>query len=166
MRILRFLRHSCTFPWQVRRVFPKRSLSVIETLVRESECSHLAELKFVVEAALSPGELIRGMTARQRALEVFSQLRLWDTEHNSGVLIYLLLADRRVEIIADRGINAKTGSDVWESICRAMEAQFRTGNFEQGVLSAITQITVLLQRHFPAQGQLNANEIGDSPVLL
>lgn len=166
MRILRFLRHTFTFPWRVRHVFPKRSLQTIEASVRRSENSHLGELKFVVEGALSPVELIRGMTARQRALEVFSQLRLWDTEHNTGVLIYLLLADRRVEIVADRGINAKTGDYAWAEICRKMEDQFRAGNFEQGILSAIVEITALLRQHFPAQGLENPNEIADSPVLL
>lgn len=166
MQILRFLRHTFTLPWRVRQVFPKCSQHAIEELVSESENAHLGEIKFVVESALSPGELVRGMTARQRALEIFSQYRLWDTEHNTGVLIYLLLADRSVEIIADRGIHAKTGAEVWASICRKMEEQFRAGNFEQGVRTGIVDITALLRRHFPAQGLENPNEIADTPVLL
>jgi uncharacterized membrane protein len=137
----------------------------IETAIQSSETSHTGELRFAVEAGLDIHELWHGITPRQRAIEVFSQLRIWDTEHNCGVLIYLLLADRRVEIVADRGIHAKVGDEQWQSICREMEKHLRAGDFEQGVMQGITAISSLLQQHFPEQGA-HANELSNSPVVL
>ena len=94
------------------------------------------KIRFAVEHALDLPQLLAGMSARDRAIEVFSQLRVWDTEHNNGVLIYLLFADRDVEIVADRGIHAKVGAG-WEDICRSMEQRFRQGEFEAGVIEGI-----------------------------
>ncbi|WP_225587386.1 TPM domain-containing protein [Methylomonas fluvii] len=127
MQVIRFLKHIVSGPWRVRLAFPLRSLQAIEAAITESEALHLGEIRFVVESALEIGELLQGVTPRQRALEVFSQCRIWDTEHNSGVLIYLLLADRDVEIIADRAIHARVGEAVWAGVCKQMEAQFRAG---------------------------------------
>lgn len=129
------------------------------------EKSHLGELRFVVEGALEPGDVLAGTSARERAIDLFSLLRVWDTEHNSGVLVYLLLADRRVEIVADRGIHAHAGSENWDSICRRMEADFAAGRFETGALDGIRAIGELLTRHFPASGD-NPNELSDRPVVL
>ncbi|MDH4285099.1 MAG: TPM domain-containing protein, partial [Gallionellaceae bacterium] len=120
---------------------------------------------FAVEASLDFTALHHNQTARERAIEMFSQLRVWDTEHNSGVLIYLLLADRDVEIIADRGIHARLGNAVWEAICRDMEASFREGRFEGGVISGIRAISNHLQQHFPAR-PVALNELPDKPVVL
>lgn len=166
MRIARFFRHIVSGPWRVRLAFPGRSLKAIEAAIADSECSHLGELRFVVEPALNISDLWHGLTPRQRALEVFSQCRVWDTEHNSGVLIYLLLADRDVEIVADRGIHARVGDAAWEDICHTMETRFRGGEFERGAIDGITAITALLQRHFPANGADNPNEIADAPIVL
>lgn len=152
-------------PWLVRRYFPRRALSAIEREIGRSESAHMGEIRFAVDAALDISQLLRGLDARARALEVFSQLRVWDTEHNSGVLIYLLLADHEVEIVADRGIHAKVGGAEWERICRMMEAAFREGHFEQGVLAGIREITALLVQHFPAVGD-NPNELPDTPAIL
>jgi uncharacterized membrane protein len=140
-------------------------MAAIEAAIKRSETMHMGELRFAVEAGLDIHELWHGITPRQRAIEVFSQLRIWDTEHNSGVLIYLLLADRRVEIVADRGIHAKVGEAQWQVICREMENHFRTGGFEQGVLEGITAISSLLHQHFPAHGA-HADELPNSPVVL
>ena len=96
---------------------------------------------------------------RERALDIFSQLRVWDTEHNNGVLIYLLLADRDVEIIADRGIDAHVGAAGWETICRAMEKDFRAGLFEHGVIKGIEDVSRLLARHFPPAPPGRRNEL-------
>ena len=104
--------------WQVSRAFPRKTLIAIEQTVKASETAHAGEIRFVVEGALHSTPLLDGQSARERALEVFSQLRIWDTEHNNGVLIYLLLADRDVEIVADRGIHSKLGTREWETICR------------------------------------------------
>ena len=115
-----------------------------------------------MEAALDVGPLLRGQSPRERAIEVFSQLRVWDTEHNNGVLIYLLLADRDVEIVADRGIHAKTGTQ-WEEICRAMEAELKQGNYEKAVTDGVSAVARHLVRHFP-RGRVN--ELPDKPVVL
>jgi uncharacterized membrane protein len=159
------LRQLFSGPWQVRRHFPKAAMQSIETAIANSECSHLGELRFAVEAGLPWQDLLRAVTPRERAVEVFSQLHIWDTEHNSGVLIYLLLAERHVEIVADRGIHAKVGEQGWQAICRAMEARFHAGEFERGVTEGVGAITGLLQQHFPAQG-VNQNELPDAPVVL
>lgn len=163
--MVRLLRHLFMPPWLVKRHFPRNAMAGIERAISASESGHLGEIRFAVEAALDISALLSGRTAHQRALEVFSQLRIWDTEHNSGVLIYLLLADRDVEIVADRGVNAKVGGTEWERICAAMESAFRLGQFEQGVLTGIDEITQLLVKYFPADG-INPDELPDRPVVL
>lgn len=165
MNLKRILRHLISDHRLVRRRFPKRSLAAIEEAVRKSEGTHRGEIRFAVEAALDWGPLFRGRTARQRAVEVFSQLRVWDTEENSGILIYLLLADRHVEIVADRGVNARVGAVEWERICREMEAAFRGGRFEGGVVSGIAAITAHLARQFPAR-KGDQDELPNAPVVL
>jgi len=165
MQILRFFKHLFRPPWFIRQAFPNRSLKAIESAIAASERSHLGELRFVIENALDFADLRRGLTARQRAIEVFSQCRVWDTEYNSGVLIYLLLAERDIEIVADRGINTRVGAAVWEEICRNMEARFGVGEFEQGTIEGINAITKLLQQHFPASAA-NPNELENAPILL
>ena len=124
-----------------------------------------SELRFAVEAALHPLALTRGLTARQRAIQVFSELRVWDTQHNSGVLIYVQLADRRIEIVADRGISAKVPQEQWDAVCRRMEDAYRKREFEQGTLTGIAEITRLLATHFPPLAD-NPNELSDAPVVL
>jgi len=146
-------------------LFPARTLRVIESAIRECEMTHAGEIRFVVEHGLHVHALLRGQSARDRALEVFSHLRVWDTEHNNGVLIYLLLADHDVEIVADRGVHARVGGEGWEKICREMETSFREGKFEQGVLHGIRAVSVHLVKHYPAQGK-GRNELDDRPVVL
>ncbi|MDE2310943.1 MAG: TPM domain-containing protein, partial [Betaproteobacteria bacterium] len=133
--------------------------------IRETEAKHNGQIRFAVEAALELAPLLAGQTAQQRALEVFSRLRVWDTEHNNGVLIYLLLADRDVEIVADRGIHVRLGTEIWEAICREMEAAFREGRFEAGVFAGIHAVGEHLSRHFPPRSG-KPNEMPDSPVML
>jgi uncharacterized membrane protein len=165
MAIIRILKHLMYGRLHVRRCFPAASMQAVQMAIAKSEDGHVGELRFAVEAALDWRDLWHGVTPRARAIEVFSQLRIWDTEHNSGVLIYLLLADRRVEIIADRGIHACVGDVGWKEICREMEQAFRQGQFEQGVLAGIARIGVLLAHHFPAHGA-HRNELPDAPVIL
>ncbi len=164
-KLKRLLKHLLAGRWQVHRHFHKRAMARIEEAIRESERSHSGELRFAVEAGLEWSELWRGVTPRARAVEVFSQLRVWDTEHNSGVLIYLLLADRDVEIVADRGIHARVGDAAWREICHTMEQRFRQGQFEQGVMDGVAAITALLRQHFPAAPD-NLNEMRNDPVVL
>jgi uncharacterized membrane protein len=152
-------------PGAVRRAFPPAAMAAIEQAVARSETQHRGEVRFAVEAALDVSGLIAGQSARARALEVFSQLGVWDTEDNNGVLIYLLLADRDVEIVADRGINAVVGAQDWEAICRAMEAALRRREFEPAVLGAIEAVTRLLARHFPPRAG-DRNELANRPVTI
>ena len=151
--------------WMVNRVFPGDTLVAIDKAVKASEATHRGELRFVVEGALHIESLLRGQSARERAIDVFSQLRIWDTARNNGVLIYLLLADRDVEIVADRGIDAKVGPQGWERICRKMEAAFRQADYEGGVVGGIQEVTRHLAEHFPPRGD-DRNELPDKPVLL
>ncbi len=165
MNIARILRHLFAPQWIVARSFPRTSLSAIEGAIGASEQTHAGELRFAVEAGLDLVPLLRAQTARERALDVFSSLRVWDTETNSGVLIYVQFVDRRIEIVADRGINAKVAQQQWDEICRRMEAAFRANQFEQGALAAIAEINALLSLHFPPQGP-NPNELPDHAVIL
>ena len=165
MDLKRIFRHLITPGWLVYRSFPRQVLSRIEEAIRESEKSHDGELRFAIEAGLPAVALLRDITPRQRAREVFGQLAVWDTEHNSGVLIYLQLVDHNIEILADRGISAKVEQAIWDGICHRMEAAFRSGAFETGTLEGISEITTLLARHFPPDGA-NPNELPDRPVVL
>ncbi len=163
--LTRMARHLFHPRWLVARAFPRRSLDRIGAAIAASETGHGGEIRFAVEGALGVPALLRGETARQRAVQVFSELRVWDTEANSGVLVYLLLADRDVEILADRGLNGRVAAAEWEAICREMESHFRQGEFEAGVLAGIARIDGLLRRHFPVTGE-NANELPDRPALI
>ena len=165
MNLKRLFKHLFTPQWVVYRAFSRPALKRIEQAVRESEKSHAGELRFAVEAGLDFLPLLKGISPRQRAIEVFSMLRVWDTERNSGVLIYLQLVDRDIEIVADRGIGAKVGQDAWDAICKRMEYAFRAGHFEQGALDGIREISTLLERHFPPH-KANPDELPDRPVVL
>lgn len=166
MNFGRILRHFSTGHMAVRRIFPEATLMAIENAIEKSEASHRGEIRFAVEAALNTLPLLKDQSGRERAVEVFSHLRVWDTEHNNGVLVYLLLADRDVEIIADRGINARVRNEEWESICRKMEAAFVQGQFEAGVISGIEAIGRHLREYFPAEAAGGENELPDRPVIL
>ncbi|MBW8328431.1 MAG: TPM domain-containing protein, partial [Thiobacillus sp.] len=141
------------------------TLKAIESAIRASETTHGGEIRFAIENSL-PGILIwRGMSGRERAIEMFSTLRVWDTEHNSGVLVYLLLADHDIEIVADRGIAARLDPAAWEQVAQAMEVAFRQGEFERGALTGIEQISALLAAHFPPAGH-NPDELANRPVIV
>lgn len=163
--VTRISRHLLANRARVRKVFPPAALARIEAAIAASEASHAGQIRFVVEGALDGRPLFRRQPAAERALDVFSQLRIWDTEHNNGVLIYLLLADRDVEIVADRGIHARVGAPGWKTICRTMEQAFASGQFEAGVLAGIAQVTQHLQAHFPKDGAA-VNELPDAPVVM
>ena len=165
MDIARIGKHLLHHHWWQKRYFPPKVLAAIEAAIKGGEATHAGQVRFVVEGALDGAPLFRGQSARDRALDIFGQLRIWDTAHNSGVLIYLLLADRNVEIVADRGIDAKVGTAAWEAICRAMEVEFAAGQFERGVLGGIAAVSRELARHFPPAGA-HLNELPDKPVVL
>jgi uncharacterized membrane protein len=164
-RPLRFGRHLVTDHWTARRAFPPVVMKRIEEAIAAGERMHGGQVRFVVEGSLPMGQLVRGETPRERALEVFGRLRIWDTEENCGVLIYLLLADRDVEIVADRGIHRKVGDDAWQALCRGMEIAFRERRFADGAIDGIDAVNTLLAQHFPRTGA-GANELSDQPIIL
>jgi uncharacterized membrane protein len=166
MNFKRILKHLSVSHAAMRRIFPRSTLDNIERTIGEMERMHAGQIRFAVEAALDIRPLFAGQTARERAIEVFSKLRVWDTEHNNGVLIYLLLADRKVEIVADRGIHVRLGPAVWEAVCQEMESAFRQGRFEQGVIAGIRSVGAHLAEHYPQIGAGKINELPDSPVLI
>jgi uncharacterized membrane protein len=159
------LRQLFTPPWAWKRAFPRATLDAIEAAIRASERRHGGEIRFVIENSLPVGPAWRGISGRARAIEVFSGLRVWDTEANSGVLIYLLLADRDIEIVADRGIAARVPAGAWEDVARTMEAMFREGNFARGALAGIAAVDALLVRHCPPPAH-NPDELDNRPLIL
>ena len=161
----RLARHLFTPPWAWRRAFPQATLDAIEAAIRESETTHSGEIRFAIENSLPPVLAWRGMSGRARAIEMFSNLRVWDTEQNSGVLVYLLLADHDIEIVADRGIAARVDPAAWEAVAQAMEAAFRQGEFERGALEGIRRIGDLLAQNFPPSGD-NRDELANRPVIV
>ena len=165
MDVSRILRHWMTGPRSVRRCFPKSALRAIERAIADGELRHGGEVRFAVEAALDPIAVLRGLSPRERAIAVFGELRVWDTEHNNGALIYLLLADRDVEIVADRGIAKRVEQREWDAICAAIEDELRARRFEAGALAGIRATNDLLARHFPPTGPPRG-ELPDRPVVL
>ena len=165
-RLNRLWRHLTTGSLVQRRRFPAATLASITDAVRACESRHAGEIRFAVEPALDAAAVWRGMTSRARALEVFAQLRVWDTEHNNGVLIYVLLADRAVEIVADRGVAAgRVPQGDWDAICRLMERHFREGRIAEGSVAGIEAVADVLARFPPAKRDAG-NEMPDEPVLL
>jgi uncharacterized membrane protein len=165
MGIKRIGRHLLEHHWRVRRIFTPAVLAAIEQAIKAGEATHSGQSRFVVEGALDGAPLFKNQSARERALDIFSHLRIWDTAHNSGVLIYLLLADRQVEIVADRGIDAKVGAAGWEKICAEMETDFRARKFESGVIKGIQSVSRELAKHFPPHAG-DPNELPDAPVVI
>ena len=165
MDLRRFWRHILMSPVLARRRFPPAAMEAIERETAAQEKRHRGEIRFVVEAELTTGQLWRDLGSRDRARQVFSEHGVWNTEENTGVLIYLLLADHRVEVVADRGITARVADTEWQSICRAMEAHFREGRFEEGAIAGIRAVSGLLALHFPARDQ-NPDELSNRPLLI
>jgi len=149
-----------------RRLFPTRALDEIQKAIAAGEKRHSEQVCFAIEGALPLGDLVRGRSARERAHEAFSHLRVWDTQNNSGVLIYLLVADHAIEIVADRGIAARVTESEWVAICAAMRERFVAGDFVAGAIDGVNKVSDLLAAHFPANGSATPNELPDRPVLL
>ena len=169
MQIGRLIRHVAATHWRTRMLFPARSLDAIEQAVRRAEQMHAGEIRFAIETALTPLHVLNGMAPRARALEVFASLAVWDTERNNGVLIYVQLADRAVEIVADRGFRGLVNPAEWEAVCRLMEEHFRAGRFETGSIAGVDAIGNLLARHFPPNAERavpSHNQLPDRPTLL
>ena len=162
----RFFQHVIASYGQVQRQFPQRTRQAIAKATEEAESLHRGEIRFVVEAALSPSQLMHGLTPRERALEVFSQLRIWDTEQNCGVLIYVLLGDHAVEIVADRGIQQRVKEQLaWPPILESLQQAFAAGRYEAGAVQAIHGVARHLQQHFPLDGP-NPDELSNDMGLM
>ncbi|MGO9424827.1 MAG: TPM domain-containing protein [Steroidobacteraceae bacterium] len=179
MRLGRLIRHVSATHWRSRMLFPASTLDAIEQAIERAERAHSGEIRFAVETALTPLHILNELTPRARALEVFAHLRVWDTECNNGVLIYVQLADRTVQIVADRGFAGRVGPAEWESVCRLMEAHFRAGRFREGSIAGVDAVGALLARHFPPgvatpgvatpesdRAGASHNQLPDRPTLL
>jgi uncharacterized membrane protein len=165
MNIQRMARHLVMTQWRLRRAFPESCLSAIEQAIRRAEAAHGGEICFALEGDLHPAQLMRDMSVRERALEVFSSMRVWDTEQNNGLLIYVLFADHAVEIIADRALHAVAGDQAWQRTAALMQECFSRGAFEEGALRGVRAATEELARHFPVRGS-TPNELPDRPAVL
>jgi uncharacterized membrane protein len=167
MGIGRWLRHWFKTPYAVRAAFPDGALDRIQQAIADSERRHAGEIRFAVEAALPWSYLKRDAPARERAAMVFAKLRVWDTEQNNGVLIYVELADHSIEIVADRGIARRVPRADWQAICEAMRDRFRAGRFEQGAIEAVHAVGAVLAAHYPlVEGEPNPNELSNRPAVL
>jgi len=161
----RWFQHLLTTPLALRRCFPPATLAAVDAAIAASERHHRAEIRCAVETTLSAGHLYRGVGSTQRAAEVFSELGMWDTAENNGILLYVLLAERTIEIVADRGFALRVTAAEWARICAGMEVALGAGLYRQGTLAAIGRITALAAEHFPA-GSGDRNELEDRTILL
>ncbi len=161
----RVLQHLTTTPCALRRRFPRATLAAIDAACATSERYHRAEIRCAVEAGLSVGHVWRGVRSAARAVEVFSLLRMWDTAENNGVLLYVLLAEQKIEIVADRGFADRVTAADWQSICVELEQAFALGSYEAGTLAALDRISAIARQHFPARGD-DQNELPNTTALL
>lgn len=165
MELARFWRHVLMSPMRAARAFPSATLDAIQREIAAHEKLHRGEVCFVVEAELETAQLWVGLSSRDRAREVFAMRGVWNTEENNGVLVYVLLADRKVEIVADRGIDARVGPEAWIRIVADMDRLFAESRFEEGAIAGVRAVSDLLAAHFPARGE-GANELADRPVMM
>lgn len=163
---MRWLRHLSANSWTLKRRFTDATLDDIESAVGTSEARHRGEIRFAIESALDVQALWRGLPPRERAIEAFAELRVWDTREQNGVLIYMLLADHDVEIVADRGFDGRVRPDEWEAVCQAIEAAFRAGRWRDGALLAVDGVTALAVREFPRTEAADVDEQPNRPRIL
>ena len=163
MNIARLARHIFMPRRGLRRAFDEPALATIEKAIADTEKTHGGEIRVALEASLEPAELFRDLAPRERALQAFAQLGVWDTELNNGVLIYVLWADHDVEIVADRGFNGRVSAQQWSDVCQRMEQLFRQGAAAQAIIAGIQAAGAMVSQHFPA---VDRNELPDRPVLL
>jgi uncharacterized membrane protein len=169
MNLTRLARHLLATRVGTRRYFTPQVRDAIETAIREIESRHAGEIRFVIETALDPADAWRDLPSRRRAVQLFGQLGVWDTAHNNGVLIYVLMADRVVEIVADRGISAHIAQSEWDEVCRQMELHYREGRFAAGSTAGVHGVGRLIARHFPAGAPASVagtDELPNQPLLL
>jgi len=158
-------RHATSGAGEAKRAFPEATLTAIAEAIDAGERTHRGEVRLIVEKALPFDAAWDGVTNRQRALALFADYGVWDTEDNCGVLIYVNLAEHKVDIVADRGIDRKIDAATWQAVCRTMTEGFKAGRFHDATLAAVAQVNALLRQHFPASGE-RANELPDRPIML
>ena len=164
---LRILRHLSTTRGMARRAFPQATLKAVQAAIGEGESRHRAQLRLIIEPSLHLAALVERTTARGRAHALFSRYRIWDTEENCGVLIYINLAERQVEIVTDRAVGRAVSRSDWEHACQVMTRGFAAGQFHDSLLAGIDHVNALLAAHFPASNSGGrANELADRPVIL
>jgi uncharacterized membrane protein len=162
----RILKHRLVDEADARRALSPAALRRLQERVAASERGHSGEIRICVEAGLPLSYLWRGATARERAVTMFGKLRVWDTQHNNGVLIYLLLAEHAIEVVADRGLNRHVDAEAWRGLAAGMAEAFRRGEYEAGLNTAVDRVGALLAQHFPLSGhEANPNELPDAPVV-
>jgi uncharacterized membrane protein len=169
MQFGRLFRHLTASHWRTRLKFPQSTLDAIEQAVARAERTHAGEIRFAIETSLVPLHVWNDVSPRTRAFEVFAHLKVWDTEQNNGVLIYVQLSDRDVEIVADRGLAGRVSQSEWEAVCRLMETHFRAGRYEAGAIAGVDAVGTLLARHYPTSAEQAAgshNQLPDRPALL
>ncbi len=166
MKLARILRHLATPDWAVRRAFSAQTADAVANAVAAAEKAHDVELRVAVEGGLPLGALLRGQSARERAIELFSQLRVWDTQNNTGVLVYVQWLDHAIEIVADRGISARVPQAGWDAVCAQIAEHFRAGRYAEGALAGIAGITELLKLHVPPPPAGDRDELPDRPTVL
>ena len=165
MDLKRFWRHVLMSPLKATRAFPSETLDVLQREVAAQEKRHRGEVCILIEAELTSGQLWHDLATRDRARQLFALRGVWNTQENNGVLIYVLLAERKVEIVADRGIDKRVRPEEWQAICRAMEAAFAGKRYEEGALAGVRAVSDLIARDFPANGE-ERNELPDRPALI
>jgi len=164
-KIARTWRHATSSAAEARRAFPETTLRAIAQAIDAGERTHRGEVRLIVEKALPFEDAWYDVTNRQRALALFADHGIWDTEDNCGVLIYVNMAEHKIDIVADRGIDRKIDAATWQAVCRTMTAGFKNGHFHDATLAAVAQVNDLLHHHFPAGGE-RANELPDQPIML
>ncbi|QHI99114.1 TPM domain-containing protein [Xylophilus rhododendri] len=166
-RLIRIVRHRWRDEGHIRKAIPPDLVARLQQRVAESERRHTGQIRLCIEAGLPTSYLWRGATPRERAVMLFGKLRVWDTEENNGVLVYLLLADHAIEIVADRGLNRHVGAGQWQHLVAHMGDAFGAGRYEDGLTQALDDVGKLLAAYFPApdDGSMRPNELPDAPVL-
>lgn len=159
----RLVRHAVTGRWHVSKMLGGGASQAITEAVRDAERGHTGQIRVVIEGTPGVAHVVRGRTARDRAIDLFAAEGVWDTNHNNGVLLYLMIAERDAEIVADRGLNAKVTAEQWHAICTDLEREVRASGFTHAVCSAVSSIGRLLREHFPAEGA--PNELPDDVVI-
>jgi uncharacterized membrane protein len=160
----RLIRHSWFGAADSKRAVPPALQQKLQAQIKTSEAQHSGQIRLVVEAALPLSYIWRGLAVRARAVMLFGKLRVWDTERNNGVLIYLLLAERKIEIVADRGLQQLVAKTAWSDTVNRMRGSLKLKQFDAGLTLAVEDVSKLLIQHFP-DSSTHLNELPDSPII-